>query len=455
MASTKLPGGFGCATVALVVGFIASICLLLLGPVEVYKRVRTSMGGPLAGKILSTAVTSALDGKPLIWAVVDEGISVYTETTYGGTQTRGMVCYVTCRMWVSVRDGLTGEEVFREQLPNSGSPSSLTRIVRFKDHLLLVSPRTDERGPIVRVYDPSTPGAGSEELAAISPQLSAGIVEARAMAAQLRISTTDGREVKLPLGAEAAVKRAPLVLLAPDRDAPARAHLYRVSLGDEDAPTPELTAEVLKLRQTSEARFRDDLDRLQRRKKRARGRRSGEDPKRRQTRYMLGKARAKLRALEGSASEARLGAIRRRISRLEQMLEKLGVPAIEEQQQNLVAPPEFTLAKVDDEVYLEAWVFARSEDAALILHQQVAGPVSERLLTCVGADGQRRWQLKGDSLPENWRRDDTNNPFSKPFFLKSQAVATQGHGVLLLQNSARSLQLLDPATGETRLTVAY
>jgi hypothetical protein len=98
--------------------------------------------------------------------------------------------------------------------------------------------------------------------------------------------------------------------------------------------------------------------------------------------------------------------------------------------------------------YIEGEIFYQDADCCLIIHQDGAGKVANRMLTCVGSDGKEKWTATQDDLFKEVKVDEDENPFSKIFFMKNDMDVTRSGNLVVFQHKGTGCIGFDYNTGK-------
>jgi len=99
-------------------------------------------------------------------------------------------------------------------------------------------------------------------------------------------------------------------------------------------------------------------------------------------------------------------------------------------------------------VYIEGQIFYQDPDGCLILHQDAAGQVANRLLTRIDANGNQKWTAGPAELFEEMKVDLDKNPLSSIFFMKNEVDISRSGSLILLQLRGVGIIGFDFATGK-------
>jgi hypothetical protein len=99
-------------------------------------------------------------------------------------------------------------------------------------------------------------------------------------------------------------------------------------------------------------------------------------------------------------------------------------------------------------VFIEGLIFYQDKDGCLILHQDAAGRLANRLLTCLDTGGNEKWTAGPAELFKEIRLDADKNALSQIFFLKDNIAVSRAANVIVLQLTGIGLQGYDFATGQ-------
>lgn len=100
-----------------------------------------------------------------------------------------------------------------------------------------------------------------------------------------------------------------------------------------------------------------------------------------------------------------------------------------------------------DKGFIEGIILYQDEDACVIIHQAVADKDSDRMLTCVNADGTVRWVINQTDLFKK-ARVDKDDPFSSAFFMKDKFGCQLESGVLIFKLEGSGVIGFDFKTGK-------
>jgi hypothetical protein len=98
--------------------------------------------------------------------------------------------------------------------------------------------------------------------------------------------------------------------------------------------------------------------------------------------------------------------------------------------------------------YIEGMIFYQDPDGCLILHQDVAGKVAQRLLTCLDANGNEKWTAGMAELFKEMKVDLDKNALSNIFFMKDKLDVSRSGSLVLLQLRGVGVIGFDFATGK-------
>jgi hypothetical protein len=99
-------------------------------------------------------------------------------------------------------------------------------------------------------------------------------------------------------------------------------------------------------------------------------------------------------------------------------------------------------------VYIEGVIFFQDSECCLIIHQDGAGKVANRMLTCVSIDGKEKWTAVQDNLFKEMKIDEDENPFSKIFFMKDDMDVTRSGNLVVFQLKNAGVIGFDYETGK-------
>lgn len=99
-------------------------------------------------------------------------------------------------------------------------------------------------------------------------------------------------------------------------------------------------------------------------------------------------------------------------------------------------------------VYIEGIIFHQDSECCLIIHQDAAGKIANRMLTCIGIDGKEKWTVIQDDLFEEIKVDEDENPFSKIFFMKNDLDVTRSGNLVVFQHKGTGVIGFDYETGK-------
>ncbi len=99
-------------------------------------------------------------------------------------------------------------------------------------------------------------------------------------------------------------------------------------------------------------------------------------------------------------------------------------------------------------VYIEGMIFYQDSDGCLILHQDAAGNVADRLLTCIDANGNEKWRIGPAEFFKEMNVDLDKNPLSNIFFMKNKLDISRSGSLVLLQLNGAGVIGFDFATGK-------
>jgi len=86
-----------------------------------------------------------------------------------------------------------------------------------------------------------------------------------------------------------------------------------------------------------------------------------------------------------------------------------------------------------ERVYIEGMIFYQDADCCLILHQDAAGQIADRLLTCVDGGGKEKWTTSSSDLFKEMKVDLNKNATSAIFFMKDNIDVSRTGSLVLLQ----------------------
>lgn len=476
-------------------GCFLLVCALVAAGVMLSGSIRGAVRGFFAdgphGKLLAASMVQRTGASGVLWTMTDEGLYVLTTVKTPGRTSTGNRCYLFCQVVVTAVDTANGAVLLRDVLEDSGSPDRGATLHAEGSKVWAVLPRTEANPLILRSYDGGAAKVLQETaaIAAAHPDLSAGLLNAQLKLgpARLEISTTDGRVVDLPI-AEVAATAEPAppvrIFLAPEsRRNKARMTLYRL-VGGEGLPPAELASQAAAVAshlhsghpEKAREQLRKHLERKQRgvRSASRRAQRlAGTALRLRQTASQMRARAAKMPGTAGERLRQMAAQIEARAAAMDPDVPAPDEPPAADESPTPDAegtdeggsaaapnrgepgdPAPLTLEAVSgDRVFLEAWVAYQDAESLVIVHQQTAGPRSARLISCLDGEGNLRWTLSPDQLPESLERDDKARPFSTPFLVQ-QRIKIRRHGdAMLLEIRPEQLRVLGSADGAVRYTL--
>ena len=99
-------------------------------------------------------------------------------------------------------------------------------------------------------------------------------------------------------------------------------------------------------------------------------------------------------------------------------------------------------------VYIEGIIFYQDSECCLIIHQDAAGKIADRMITCIGTDGKEKWTAVQDDLFDEMKVDEDEDPFSKIFFMKNDMDVTRSGNLVIFQLKAEGVIGFDYETGK-------
>jgi hypothetical protein len=84
-------------------------------------------------------------------------------------------------------------------------------------------------------------------------------------------------------------------------------------------------------------------------------------------------------------------------------------------------------------VYIEGMIFYQDADGCLVLHQDAAGQIADRLLTRVDGSGKEKWTAGPAELFKEMKVDIDKNSLSAIFFMKDNIAVSRTGSLILLQ----------------------
>ena len=460
------------------VGAIVVVVVLAAG--GLFNTVRSLVSSGPSGKLLGATVVEDAQGRSVLWMLVDEGFYMLTTISSPGHKSTGDRCYLFCHCTVFAMDLKSGDVLLRDTMENSGSPGTKAALAAAGNDVWAVLQAVDDRAALARHYDGAKVALAQDTaaLVASNKELSAGLIDAEVSGANVELSTKDGRKVTLPMSTEPASgapgRPLPFFLIAESRANKARLKLYRLAGADEldKLEVSRLSTSVGLAHGASLDKVQRNLDRYIEKRARNEGRpvdtRGHQERRSKARRADIADLRAK------AAKAARISdAMRLQLEAIADKMEAEAKEAEAAEAAEAGAPPADDAAKKDaakedvakedkglrmeslagDRVFLEAWVAAHDAEYLFIIHQQVAGKRSARLLSCVDGKGEVRWTLQAEQLPDVMARDDAEHPFSSATMLQwRMAIERYGDAVILMLKP-HDVRVYDLGTGELRLAL--
>jgi len=109
---------------------------------------------------------------------------------------------------------------------------------------------------------------------------------------------------------------------------------------------------------------------------------------------------------------------------------------------------------VPDKGFIEGLIIYQDKDACVIIHQKVADKDSDRMISCVNADGGLRWEIKQEELFKK-ARVDKDDPFSSTFFMKNKFGGIVQGGIFVFKLEGTGIMGFDHKTGKKLWEVEF
>jgi hypothetical protein len=77
----------------------------------------------------------------------------------------------------------------------------------------------------------------------------------------------------------------------------------------------------------------------------------------------------------------------------------------------------------EEKIFIEGIILYENNEQCLIIHQDKAGKIADKILTCINKEGKILWSKNSDELYEDLATNEKEDSFSSMFFMKSKIHA--------------------------------
>jgi len=109
---------------------------------------------------------------------------------------------------------------------------------------------------------------------------------------------------------------------------------------------------------------------------------------------------------------------------------------------------------IPDKGFIDGLIIYEDKDACVIIHQKVADKDSDRMLTCVDAEGKLRWEIDQKDLFKK-ARVDKDDPFTAIFFMKDKFGGMVQSDIFVFKLEGSGIMGFDYKTGKKLWEVEF
>ncbi len=111
------------------------------------------------------------------------------------------------------------------------------------------------------------------------------------------------------------------------------------------------------------------------------------------------------------------------------------------------------LRPLSDNVFLDGTIYYQDGECAVIIYLNQLGKKADRIMTCVGPDGKRKWTVPQSGLFKGMKIDEDSSSFSGMTFTRNKIKVSRSGDLVVLMFEGAGLMGFDFRTGKQLFTL--